>query len=163
MISGEDQIKFHFANFDGSVFLVEISLPQVSINQAMNQVDSDSTYEPVEFIQNQSAIPPPSFLTQSRELLSIIESGRGTYIERTGEWLLLCGRSRGNLLLNPCGHNYYCLNCIIQHCSINDSTYPRHCIRCPECKVQIRSVIFAIIRDWNICIKINNLNLYIFI
>lgn len=89
---------------------------------------------------------PPSWTMQSERLLPILHSSQMSYSPRDQECALGCGDMNGNLVLVPCGHMDYCLNCMIRHCSVNQRFNPRFTIRCPECNATIESFVTTIIR-----------------
>ena len=89
---------------------------------------------------------PPSLIAQSNHLLNNLETGRRSYSEIDRECHLNCGRMKGNLILSPCGHSDYCLDCMGKHCHIDNHNI-RYEITCPECRVRINAFIFMIVRN----------------
>lgn len=75
---------------------------------------------------------PDTFLSQSEDLIEKLNNCRPRYRAGNDDCVLMCGRKNGNLVLVPCGHNDYCLECMIQHCTINHTFQPRHVVKCPD-------------------------------
>ena len=118
----------------------ESSFDLPSIDQGQQDENANVLSGIEEDFEVQEDVIPGTFINQSQSLTQSLNECRSRYREIDEDCVLGCGSKRGNLILIQCGHSdYCCIECIIQHSTVNHSNAPRCVNKCPEDNCQIES------------------------